>query len=334
MPRVVKAPLLNSPKYRYLISLKKLTLLVNKLYSQLKKCCLCPRNCKVNRLKGEIGFCRANSKVKLYSYLAHPGEEPPISGQKGSGTIFFSNCSLRCVYCQNYKFSQLEQGREVGIEELAQIMLKLQEEGCHNLNLVTPTHYIPQILQALILAIKTGLNIPIVYNTSGYENISTLNYLKDVVDIYLADMRYGRNSEANAYSYAPNYVEINQKAIKTMYDQVGNLILNEGGLAQRGLIIRHLVLPKKTSGAEEVLNFIAKNISLNTCISLMAQYTPAYKAKEYSPLSRRITSLEYEKVIELMHRLGLNNGWVQVINEGEPYFPDTGLNLKPMNRLI
>jgi putative pyruvate formate lyase activating enzyme len=333
MPKVINTIPLNLPKYRYLITLRKLNLLTNKLYSQLKKCCLCPRHCKVNRLKGEKGFCLANSKVKVYSYLPHLGEEPPISGQKGSGTIFFSNCSLRCVYCQNYKFSQLGQGREVEIEELAQIMLKLQEEGCHNLNLVTPAHYIPQILQALVLAIKSGLNIPIVYNTSGYENISTLNYLENVVDIYLADMRYGTNAEAKIYSYAPNYVEINQKAIKTMYRQVGNLMLNEGGLAQRGLIIRHLVLPENISGAEKVLNFITKNISLDTYISLMAQYTPAYKAQEYLPLSRRITPLEYDKVIELMPRLGLNNGWIQVITKDEPYFSDTGMNLRPTDPL-
>ncbi len=329
MPQVATLTSLNSPKYKYFFNQKKFSLLTNKIYNQLKNCCLCPRYCKVNRLKKEIGFCRAGSKAKIYSYLAHFGEEPAISGQKGSGTIFFSNCNLRCIYCQNYKFSQLGQGREVEIEELAQIMLTLQQKGCHNLNLVTPTHYLPQIIQALLLATKNGLNIPIVYNSSGYENINTLNYLNNIVDIYLADMRYCSNKESNFYSQAPDYLEINQAAIKIMYKQVGNLILDEEGVAHRGLIVRHLVLPNQISSSLQILNFIAKNISLDTYISLMSQYTPTYKAKGYSLLSRRITSLEYETVVQEMHKFGFNNGWMQIINDLEPCFPDTGMSLKP-----
>lgn len=329
MPSDINALPQNVPKYKHLISPRHLRLLADKLYFQLKKCSLCPRHCKVNRLKGELGFCRSDQKIKVYSYLAHKGEEPPISGQNGSGAIFFSNCSLRCVYCQNYKFSQLGQGREIEVEDLSRIMLNLQENGCHNINLVTPTHYLPQILQALVLASPAGLNIPIVYNTSGYENITTLNYLKNVVDIYLPDMRYGSDAQAEEYSAAPNYAQINQKAISAMYKQVGRLILDEKGVARRGLIIRHLVLPQGISRSEKIFNFIAKNISLETYISLMAQYTPTYRAGGYRPISRRITSSEYEAVIQLMHKLGLNNGWIQLINENEPYFRDTGMNLKP-----
>lgn len=335
MLRATTKAFLNSPKYKHLISPRKISHLARKLHAELKSCCLCPHQCKINRLKGQIGFCLAGRKAKVYSYLAHFGEEPPISGQRGSGTIFFSNCNLRCVYCQNYKFSQLKQGREVEREELARMMLRLQEKGCHNINLVTPTHYLPQIIQALVFAINKGLNIPIVYNTSGYEEINTLNYLKSVVDIYLADMRYGRNDEAEAYSQGLDYVTINQKAVKAMYGQVGNLISDELGIARRGLIIRHLVLPNKIAHSTKVLNFIAKNISLATYISLMSQYMPAHRAGEFSPLSRRITSQEYEAVVQLMHRLGLNNGWIQqIINNHEPYFADTGINLKPNNRLI
>ncbi len=323
----------NLPKYKYFFNQKKLTLLANRLYAQLKNCCLCPRNCKINRQNNEIGFCRSSLRAKVYAYMAHFGEEPPISGQKGSGTIFFSNCNLRCIYCQNYRFSQEGEGREVEVEELGQMMLKLQEQGCHNLNLVTPTHYLPAIIQALILAVKKGLNIPIVYNTSGYENISTLNFLKNVVDIYLADMRYGGSEEAKIYSQAADYATVNQKAIKEMYNQAGNLVLDESGIAQRGLIIRHLVLPNQISRSSHILNFIAKHISSDAYVSLMSQYTPAYKADGYPLISRRITSLEYKSVIGLMHKFGLGNGWIQVINEFEPYFPDTGINLKPNNSL-
>lgn len=314
--------------------LKNLTLLANKLYAQLKNCCLCPRYCKINRLKNEIGVCRAGVKAKIYSYQPHFGEEPPISGQKGSGTIFFSNCNLRCIYCQNYKFSQEGKGREVEVEELSQMMLKLQEKGCHNLNLVTPSHYLPSIIQALALAIKKGLNIPIIYNTSGYESINTLNFLKNVVDIYLTDMRYGGDEEAKLYSQAPNYVTVNQKAVKMMYNQVSNLTLDKNGIARRGLIIRHLVLPEQISRSINILNFIAKKISRDTYISLMSQYTPTYKSAGYPRINRRITALEYEQVIQLIHKLGLNNGWIQIINESEPSFSDTGINLKPNNNLI
>jgi putative pyruvate formate lyase activating enzyme len=278
----------------------------------LEYCRLCPRECGVNRLKNDkLGFCRSGLAPVLSSVSPHFGEEPPLSGTRGSGTIFFTNCNLRCVYCQNYPISQMGNGEERTTGELACQMLWLQELGCHNLNLVTPTHFVPQILKALDIAMQRGFNLPIVYNTSGYESLETLRLLADIVDIYLPDMRYSDDSTAMKYSLAPDYSEINRAAIREMYRQVGNLVLDDQGIAKQGLIIRHLVLPENIAGTEKVMHFIAEEISKDVSISLMSQYFPAYRAREFKELNRRITTEEYETACRIMLEHGLENGWVQ-----------------------
>lgn len=277
----------------------------------LESCELCPRRCRVNRLRHAKGFCRAGAKPAVYSWFAHPGEEPPISGKRGSGTIFFSHCTMKCVYCQNYKFSQLSGGKEISTRELADIMLALQKSGCHNINLVTPAHYAPQILEALFAAFLDGLNIPIVYNTSGYELVSTLRLMEGAVDIYLPDMRYGDAQSAKRFSDAPDYVTINRDAVKEMHRQVGDLVLDEEGIAKRGLIIRHLVLPNGLAASREIFKFISENLSNRTHISLMSQYHPVYRANKFTEINRRINKREYEEAFDMMLACGLANGWAQ-----------------------
>jgi putative pyruvate formate lyase activating enzyme len=278
----------------------------------LESCRVCPRECGVNRLKNDkLGFCRSGLNPIISSVSPHHGEEPPLSGARGSGTIFFANCSLKCVYCQNYPISQMGNGAERSIGELACQMLYLQEQGCHNLNLVTPTHFMPQILKALGIARERGFSLPIVYNTSGYESVETLGLLNGIVDIYLPDMRYSGNAAGMKYSIAPDYPEINRAAIKEMYRQVGNLVLDEQGIAKQGLIIRHLVLPGNIAGTEGVMKFLAEEISKDVSISLMSQYFPAHRAREFKDLNRRITTEEYEEAYQIMLKYGLENGWVQ-----------------------
>jgi putative pyruvate formate lyase activating enzyme len=281
-------------------------------YGLLKACRVCPRECGVNRLENDkLGFCRSGLNPIVSSVSPHYGEEPPLSGDKGSGTVFFTNCNLRCVYCQNYPISQMGNGEERTAGELACQMLWLQEQGCHNLNLVTPTHFVPQILKALGIAMQRGFDLPIVYNTSGYESMETLRLLDGIVDIYLADMRYSDNAAAMKYSVAPDYPEINRAAVREMYGQVGNLVLDKHGIAKQGLIIRHLVLPGNIAGTEGVMKFLAEEISKDVAISLMSQYFPAYRAKEIKEINRRITTDEYEKAYRIMLKNGLENGWMQ-----------------------
>jgi putative pyruvate formate lyase activating enzyme len=278
----------------------------------LESCRVCPRECGVNRLKNEKGgFCRSGLNPVISSVSPHHGEEPPLSGTKGSGTIFFTNCNLKCVYCQNYPISQLGNGAERTVGELACQMVWLQEQGCHNLNLVTPTHFMPQILKALAIARERGFGLPIVYNTSGFESVEALRLLDGIVDIYLPDMRYADDAVALKYSSAPSYPEINRAAIREMFRQVGNLVLDENGVAQRGLIIRHLVLPGGLSGTGGVMKFLAEEISKDVCISLMSQYFPAFRAQEFKEINRRITPGEYDEAYEIMVKYGLENGWVQ-----------------------
>ena len=285
---------------------------IDAAYGLLESCRVCPRECGVDRLKNDkLGFCRSGLNPVISSVSPHYGEEPPLSGTKGSGTVFFTNCNLRCVYCQNYPISQLGNGEERSPGELACQMLWLQEQGCHNLNLVTPTHFVPQILKAIGIAMQRGFILPIVYNTSGYESLETLRLLDGIVDIYLPDMRYSDNAAAMKYSIAPDYPEINCAAIKEMYRQVGNLVLDEQGIAKQGLIIRHLVLPGNIAGTEEVMKFLAGEISKDVTISLMSQYFPAYRAREFNEINRRITTEEYEKAYQIMLKYGLENGWIQ-----------------------
>lgn len=285
---------------------------IEEAYKLLEACRVCPRECGVNRLKDEkTGFCRSGLDPVISSVSPHHGEEPPLSGTKGSGTIFFTNCNLRCVYCQNYPISQMGNGAERKVGELACQMMSLQESGCHNLNLVTPTHFVPQILKALGIARERGFALPIVYNTSGYESLETLRLLDGIVSIYLPDMRYNDNAVALKYSVAPHYVEVNRAAIREMYRQVGNLALDENGVAKRGLIIRHLVLPGGLSGTEGVMKFLAEEISQEVYISLMSQYFPAYNTGEFPEINRRLNELEYDEAYECKMKYGLQNGWVQ-----------------------
>lgn len=300
---------------------------IQEAQSLLESCCLCPRKCGVNRIKDKKGFCRTGSRARVYSYGPHSGEEPPISGQRGSGTIFFSGCNMSCVYCQNYKFSQLNpEDKEMESEELAQLMLELQKSGCHNINLVTPTHILPQILEALSLAISGGLRLPLVYNTSGYELPEVISLLDRIVDIFLPDMRYADNEMSERYSKTLYYPESNRAAIIRMYQQVGNAQINQQGLIEKGLIIRHLVLPDNIAGTEKIMNFIAQEVSISTHISLMSQYLPCYKAGEFPEINRRISEQEYTQAEEDMLKSGLYNGWGQETKgseefSGEKLFP-------------
>ena len=280
-------------------------------YDILKACELCPRRCGVNRLKGKKGFCGAPLQPIVYSWFAHPGEEPPISGARGSGTIFFAHCTMRCVYCQNYKFSQLPGGKEITADELAGIMLSLPNAGGHNVNLETPTHFIPQILEALCVAVEKGLNIPIVYNTGGYDAVCALRLLDGVVDIYLPDMRYGSDENAMSFSNAPGYVKINQEAVSEMFRQVGSMVAGQDGIAKKGLVVRHLVLPNGVACSEDVFRFLSERISKNVHISLMGQYHPAHRAFEFARINRGITKEEYEETFALLVIYGLVNGGAQ-----------------------
>jgi len=280
-----------------------------KLWRMLEKCQLCPRRCKVNRIKGEVGFCRAPGvKLVVSSYHPHFGEERPLVGRGGSGTIFFTHCNLRCVFCQNWEISHLGRGRVVSIEELAEMMLRLQKIGCHNINLVTPTHYTPHILKALDIAVSKGLRLPIVYNTSGWENLEILKVLDGIIDIYLPDFKYWDSSMAAKYSSkAKDYPEITKKAILEMNRQVGVAKPANDGIIYRGLMIRHLVMPEDVSGSIKVIEWIAENLPKDTYINIMSQYNPCYKAYDYPEISRRVTFKEYKKVVDRAKELGLTN---------------------------
>jgi putative pyruvate formate lyase activating enzyme len=280
-------------------------------YARLRSCDLCPHQCRVNRLSGETGFCRAGLKPMVASATLHRGEEPPISGSRGSGTIFFSWCTLRCRFCQNFPISQLGNGEELSTSGLAERMLKLQKSGAHNINLVTPGHYLPQILAALWLAIPQGFRLPLIWNSNGYETVDALVLLDGVVDIYLPDMKYADEEPAVRFSAAPGYRDINRDAIREMFRQVGQLQLDAEGIARRGLIIRHLVLPEGAAGSRATLRWIAETIGKETNVALMNQYFPAYKAEKTPGLQRKISDEEYAEAVEALHDYGLENGWVQ-----------------------
>ncbi|SNZ08674.1 putative pyruvate formate lyase activating enzyme [Persephonella hydrogeniphila] len=295
----------STPSYIKLYEEGKLKERVEKAYSMLESCNVCPHSCKVNRLKGEKGFCKTAENVKVASFFPHRGEEFPIRGYYGSGTIFISYCNMRCVYCQNYDISHLGEGKEYTPEEIAGIMLYLQEEGCHNINWVTPSHVVPQLLKALYIAVKKGLKIPIVYNTSSYDNPETVELLYGIVDIYLPDIKYLNGDFARKYSKVKNYPEVAKQVIKMMFNQVGNLKTDERGIAYRGVLVRHLVLPNGISTTKEVLDFLY-TVSPHIYVNIMAQYHPYYKACDYPELCRRITDEEYRQAVEYARTLGLN----------------------------
>ena len=271
----------------------------------LKNCTLCPRRCKVDRTSGKVGVCKTGDKPFVSSYNPHFGEEAPLVGRYGSGTIFFTNCNLRCLFCQNWTISHLGEGSETSFDTLADIMLSLQNYGCHNINLVTPTHQVPMILRSLDIAIENGLKVPIVYNCGGYESIETLKILDGIIDIYMPDFKYSNPDVAMKYSKARDYPSVAKAAIKEMHRQVGDLIIDHRGVALRGLLVRHLVLPEGLAGTEEVVKFLVEEISPNTYTNIMSQYYTCYKAFEHPPLDRRIINEEYRKAVKSAHEGGL-----------------------------
>jgi putative pyruvate formate lyase activating enzyme len=284
---------------------------IRKLYSMMDKCTICPRKCGANRNIGQKGFCKATDKIFISNSIIYTGEEPPISAKNGSGAIFFSNCTLNCVFCQNYTLSQLGKGKEIDIEDLVSIMLNLQKQGAHNINLVTPTHYSAHIAKAIYIARTKGLTVPTLYNCSGYENVETLKFLEGIIDIYIPDIKYSINKIAFKYSGIKNYVKINQNALIEMKRQVGNLKINHKGIAKKGIIVRHLVLPGNTKNTMKALEFIAKKLSTNTFISLMSQYYPAYKSINFKELSHSLTEKEHKKTLNYLKIFNLKNGWTQ-----------------------
>ena len=279
------------------------------LWKRMESCDLCPRNCDANRLKGERGDCNANSNLEIASFGPHFGEERELVGRNGSGTIFFTNCSLLCVFCINYDISQLGQGRRYTVNDLADMMLNLQRRGCHNINLVTPTHYSPHILLAINRAAAKGLRLPIVYNTCGWEKQDVLEQLDGVVDIYLTDFKYGCSEKAGTYSIdAHDYVEVAQQAHLEIYRQVGTAVADEEtGLMQRGLMLRHLVMPNNASCTDKVMQWIAQNLPQNTYVNLMSQYTPVFRANDFPEINRRLTVREYAAAVESARKAGLTN---------------------------
>lgn len=288
----------------------------DELLEQLTACQLCPQECLVDRTAGETGECGVTDILRVASINLHHGEEPPLSGNRGSGTVFLSGCSLECLYCQNYPISQHLVGSEMSIEELAEGIIGLQRRKAHNINFVTPDHFFGHIVKALAIATENGLNIPIICNCSGWQKLETLKKLRGIFDIYLVDMRYSDNEIARNCSGAYKYKDINQAAVREMYDQVGNLELAPDGTAVKGVIVRHLVLPEKLSGSREVFQYLANEVSTEIYVSLMCQYFPAYKAIGDSRLGRQITPSEFDNAVEMFYNAGLKNGYIQRMGPG------------------
>jgi putative pyruvate formate lyase activating enzyme len=296
------------------------------LEARLASCDVCPRECRTNRLENELGFCHSGHLPIVSAVCAHQGEEPAISGTRGSGTVFFGNCNMRCVYCQNYQISQnwkRQKSKESDCHTLAEKMLYLQDNlGCHNINFVSPSHFVPQLVRAVLEAVPMGLRVPLVYNTSGYDSVASLKELDGIISIYLPDLRYASDNWAKKFSHTPDYVARARQAIREMYRQVGNLVVDESGLAQKGLIVRHLILPNDLAGSEESLTWLAKELSPTVTISIMSQYIPVHRAPRISLLSRTISQDEYQTVLQLLSDLGLENGWIQEMGAAENYLPD------------
>ncbi|MCX6149492.1 MAG: radical SAM protein [Ignavibacteriales bacterium] len=301
----------------------------------LEFCNSCPHDCQAERLNNNFGICLSGSLPIVSSYTAHHGEEPGLSGTKGAGNIFFGNCNLQCIYCQNFEISQnwrQEDSYEVSLEKLAEIMIELQDKHCHNIGLVSPTHFAPQILKSILLAVEKGLSLPIIYNSNGYDSVEMLKLFKDVIDIYLPDLKYGNNENGKSYSNAENYFDFAKLAIKEMYNQVGDELIYENGVVVKGLIIRHLVLPNDLSDSENVFKFIAEELNPNVHISLMSQYFPTNNAHKEILLDRTLRISEYEKALSLMEKYGLKNGWVQELESTNFYRPEFKTDrTKPFN---
>ena len=289
----------------------------------LEKCTLCPNNCRVNRLEDKKGKCNVTDNIKVCLSSLHFYEEPCISGKNGSGTIFFSNCNLKCIYCQNYKISQQGLGKNITVQELANLFLQQQNLGAHNVNLVTPTPYVIQIIEAIKIAKQNGFNIPIIYNCGGYESVETLKMLDGYIDVYLPDFKYADNELGFKYSNVKNYFDYATLAIKEMYKQVGIPKFNANGIIQKGLIIRHLILPNHITNTKKVLKWIKENMNSDVYVSVMAQYFPTNKAKEDKFLNRKLSKLEYKEIKQFLLTLNLTNGYIQELGEHEEeYVPD------------
>ena len=293
----------------------------------LDSCTLCPHDCKVNRLEGKKGRCKCDNTLKIALASLHMFEEPCISGANGSGTVFFTNCNLNCIYCQNYEISQGGKGKEITIQTLADIFIKQQEKGAHNINLVTPTMYVYQIIEAIKIARKNGLKIPIIYNSNGYENVETIKMLNGYIDVYLPDLKYYTNELSKKYSNVDNYFEVATNAIKEMYSQVGNAIFDDNGIIQKGVIIRHLVLPNHIQNTKNIFKWINENMPKDIYVSVMAQYFPTYKAKNDSLINRKLNKKEYKEVFNYLYSLDLQNGYIQELgSHEEEYVPDFNLS--------
>ncbi|MBU3204642.1 radical SAM protein [Clostridium algidicarnis] len=293
------------------------------MLSMLNECKLCPRECSVNRLNGELGFCKSSDKVIISRAALHLFEEPCISGTKGSGTVFFSNCNLNCVFCQNYCISQEGLGMEVSIERLSNIFLELQKKGASNINLVTPTHYVPQIIESLILAKSKGLSIPILYNSNGYDSLDTINALNGYIDVYLPDLKYFNSKYSLRYSKSKDYFEKASIAIKEMYNQVGKIKFDESGLMQKGVIIRHLMLPGLLFDSKKIIDFIYKSFKDDVYISIMNQYTPMFKASDYEEINKPLKTSHYDALINYALDLGVTNAFIQDSgSDSKEFIPD------------
>jgi len=306
------------PGYLRLLATGELARRAEQAHEHLAACDLCPRACGVNRLAGEVGYCRAGAAVRVASHNVHRWEEPPISGTRGSGTVFFSFCTARCQFCQNYPISQFGVGRDVTPHQLAGMMLDLQRQGCHNINLVTPSHYVAQIIEAVFIGARQGLHIPLLYNTNGYDRVETLRLLEGIVDIYLPDSKYADDAVAARLSGFRGYVAANRAALSEMRRQVSSsLLLDPEGIAVRGMVVRHLVLPNGLSQTPEVLRWIATALGRETWVSLMAQYFPTHKTVGDALLGRRLTSAEYDAARAALDELGLEEGWCQEFDQDE-----------------
>jgi len=296
------------PAYLELVNSGEIDNRIEKLFSKLEQCDICPRNCGVNRLDGEIGYCQAGDELVVSSVQPHFWEEAPLAGVGGSGTVFLANCNLRCVYCQNYDISHEGNGNPITEDQLADSLLWLQRIGCHNINLVTPTHYTPHLVKAVAIAARKGLRLPVVYNCSGYEDVGTLELLDGIVDIYLPDIKYGGTESAKLYSDAPDYFEVCKQAVREMHAQVGDLVIDRT-IAWHGLLIRHLVLPNNVADSLHVLEFIANEISRESYVNIMPQYRPAYRALEFEDIDRAVYIEEYYNVLDMARGLGLHRGF-------------------------
>ena len=326
------------PEYVALYRSGELARRVGRLEARLRSCDICPRECGVNRWEGELGFCCSAYRPIVPAICAHHGEEPVISGTRGSGTVFFGNCNLRCVYCQNHQISQdwkSQRTEEIDPQALAERMLYLQDElCCHNISFVSPSHFVPQLVRAVLAAVPMGLRLPLVYNTGSYDSVESLRELKGIVDIYLADLRYASDKWGQRFSRVSDYVSRARAAIQEMYRQVGDLVVDDEGIARKGLMVRHLILPHRLAGSRDSLRWLASTISPAVTVSIMSQYYPAHRAGRVPLLARQILTSEHSEVMALLEELGMENGWVQEMGAAESYFPDFASKSHPFDPVV